>query len=39
MSQSFHSIQFPGEIDMIWPVWNLFDFTPEGRGKDWYSEA
>jgi len=23
-------------VDMIWPVWNLFDFTPEGRGKDWY---
>jgi len=23
-------------IDMIWPLWNLFDFTPEGRGSDWY---
>ena len=23
-------------IDMIWPLWNLLDFTPEGRGKDWY---
>jgi predicted dithiol-disulfide oxidoreductase (DUF899 family) len=23
-------------IDMIWPLWNLFDFTPGGRGKDWY---
>jgi len=23
-------------IDMIWPLWNLFDFTPEGRGEDWY---
>jgi predicted dithiol-disulfide oxidoreductase (DUF899 family) len=23
-------------VDMIWPLWNLFDFTPEGRGKDWY---
>jgi predicted dithiol-disulfide oxidoreductase (DUF899 family) len=21
--------------DMIWPLWNLLDFTPEGRGKDW----
>ena len=20
-------------VDMIWPVWNLFDVTPEGRGK------
>jgi predicted dithiol-disulfide oxidoreductase (DUF899 family) len=23
-------------VDMIWPVWNLFDFTPEGRGTNWY---
>ena len=23
-------------VDTIWPLWNLFDFTPEGRGKDWY---
>lgn len=23
-------------VDMIWPLWNLLDFTPEGRGKDWY---
>ena len=23
-------------VDIIWPVWNMFDFTPEGRGKDWY---
>ena len=23
-------------VDMIWPLWNMFDFTPEGRGKDWY---
>jgi predicted dithiol-disulfide oxidoreductase (DUF899 family) len=23
-------------IDSIWPIWNMFDFTPEGRGKDWY---
>jgi predicted dithiol-disulfide oxidoreductase (DUF899 family) len=23
-------------VDAIWPVWNLFDFTPEGRGTDWY---
>lgn len=21
--------------DMIWPLWNLLDLTPEGRGKDW----
>lgn len=23
-------------VDMIWPLWNLFDFTPEGRGATWY---
>jgi predicted dithiol-disulfide oxidoreductase (DUF899 family) len=23
-------------IDMMWPLWNLLDFTPEGRGADWY---
>ena len=23
-------------VDMIWPIWNLFDFTPEGRGTNWY---
>ena len=23
-------------IDMAWPLWNMLDFTPEGRGGDWY---
>lgn len=23
-------------VDMLWPLWNLLDFTPEGRGRDWY---
>lgn len=23
-------------VDPIWPLWNLLDFTPEGRGRDWY---
>ncbi len=23
-------------VDMIWPLWNLFDFTPDGRGIDWH---
>ncbi len=23
-------------VDIIWPVWNLFDYTPEGRGADWH---
>ena len=22
-------------VDMIWPLWNLFDVTPEGRGTKW----
>lgn len=26
----------PRHVDMIWPLWNLLDLTPEGRGKDWY---
>lgn len=25
----------PRHVDSIWPIWNLFDFIPEGRGKDW----
>ena len=27
--------QHPRHVDMIWPLWNLFDLTPEGRGADW----
>jgi predicted dithiol-disulfide oxidoreductase (DUF899 family) len=23
-------------IDMLWPLWNVLDLTPEGRGKNWY---
>jgi predicted dithiol-disulfide oxidoreductase (DUF899 family) len=23
-------------VDMLWPLWNLLDVTPEGRGTDWY---
>lgn len=23
-------------VDMIWPLWNMFDYTPEGRGTNWY---
>jgi predicted dithiol-disulfide oxidoreductase (DUF899 family) len=26
--------QSPRHVDSIWPLWNLFDFTPDGRGKD-----
>ena len=32
-------VRFPGgdprHVDIIWPLWNLFDWTPEGRGTDW----
>lgn len=23
-------------VDLIWPLWNAFDLTPEGRGSQWY---
>jgi predicted dithiol-disulfide oxidoreductase (DUF899 family) len=23
-------------IDLMWPLWNVLDLTPEGRGADWY---
>jgi predicted dithiol-disulfide oxidoreductase (DUF899 family) len=23
-------------VGTIWPLWNLFDLTPEGRGENWY---
>jgi predicted dithiol-disulfide oxidoreductase (DUF899 family) len=23
-------------VDLIWPLWNLFDLTPEGRGATWH---
>lgn len=26
----------PHHVDQIWPMWNVFDLTPEGRGTDWY---
>jgi predicted dithiol-disulfide oxidoreductase (DUF899 family) len=22
-------------VDMIWPLWNVFDYAPDGRGSDW----
>lgn len=25
----------PRHVDLIWPLWNLLDMTPEGRGTDW----
>ncbi len=23
-------------VDLFWPVWNVLDLTPEGRGTDWF---
>lgn len=23
-------------VDLIWPLWNLFDLTPDGRGTTWH---
>src|SRR5574337_1211867 len=28
--------QDPRHVDFIWPLWNVLDATPEGRGKDWH---
>ncbi|OGU06871.1 MAG: hypothetical protein A2W29_03985 [Gemmatimonadetes bacterium RBG_16_66_8] len=25
-------------VDSVWPLWNMLDFTPEGRGTVWYPE-
>ena len=27
--------QDPRHVDFIWPIWDLFDLVPEGRGTDW----
>jgi predicted dithiol-disulfide oxidoreductase (DUF899 family) len=27
--------QDPRHVDLIWPVWNLLDMTPEGRAAKW----
>ena len=23
-------------LDLMWPLWNVLDLTPQGRGSDWY---
>ena len=28
--------QHPRHADLIWPLWNIFDLTPEGRDTDWF---
>ncbi len=26
----------PRHVDLMWPLWNVLDLTPEGRATDWY---
>jgi predicted dithiol-disulfide oxidoreductase (DUF899 family) len=28
--------QSPRHVDSIWPLWNVLDYTREGRGASWY---
>ena len=28
--------QHPRHADAIWPLWSVFDLTPDGRGTDWF---
>ncbi len=30
--------QHPRHMDMAYPLWNLMDFTPEGRPADWFPQ-
>ncbi len=30
--------QHPRHVDFLWPVWAVFDRTPEGRGTDWHPQ-
>jgi predicted dithiol-disulfide oxidoreductase (DUF899 family) len=27
--------EHPRHVDLMWPVWSVFDGMPEGRGSDW----
>ncbi len=31
-----HADGQPRHVDSIWPLWNILDLSPEGRGTDWY---
>ncbi len=28
--------QHPRHMDLLWPLWNVFDLTADGRGTDWF---
>ena len=30
--------QSPRHVDSPWPLWNMLDLTPEGRGRDWWPQ-
>jgi predicted dithiol-disulfide oxidoreductase (DUF899 family) len=30
-----HDYQGGRHVDMVWPLWNLLDYTPSGRGGKW----
>ena len=39
-TEVFFAPHEPGQdarhVDLIWPIWSLFDLTPEGRGEKWF---
>lgn len=35
-SAMFGEHQIERGLDLLTPVWNMLDLTPEGRGEDWY---
>jgi predicted dithiol-disulfide oxidoreductase (DUF899 family) len=41
-SELFYAPEDPGQdprhVGTLEPLWNLFDFTPEGRGTGWYEQ-
>jgi predicted dithiol-disulfide oxidoreductase (DUF899 family) len=41
-SELFYAAEDPGQdprhVGTLEPLWNLFDFTPEGRGTGWYEQ-
>jgi len=42
-SEMLYAPEEPGQdsrhIDILWPLWNVLDLTPEGRGADWYPKV
>ena len=29
----------PRHLDLMWPLWNVLDLAPEGRGEKWYQSV